>query len=509
MRGSAVWARWRAARPALWIGLAGLIAPVLLDTPDSLATPAWRMAGVAFCMAVWWIGEALPLAGTALLPLVAYPLLGIESTARTAPAYANPLIFLFFGGFCVAIAMERWQLHRRIALQLLRRMGTSVPRLLLGFSLGVAFLSMWVSNTATTLMMLPVAMAVVRGLAEKACVDDPRCDATAIDVLGPVFLLTIAYSASAGGIATLVGTPPNIVLAGALAKTEGARAIGFAQWMGLGLPLSLGLLVAVLLVVPRLGGAVPLSRVRIEGGATDLIDDELARLGPLTRGEAVTLGVFVATAILWLTRTPIRWGAVQWPGWAAWLPDATHAHDATVAVGAALLLLLLRVRDATGEVVAVLDWRSVADRTPWGVLLLFGGGFALAQGIAATGLTDAIARSLGGLEGAPTGIVVFLVSLATTFLTEVTSNTATSTVLMPVLAAAAQGLALAPALLMIPAALSASCAFMLPVATPPNAIVFGSGWVTMSRMVRVGLALNLIGAAWITLLTLLLVRRMV
>lgn len=500
-------------RLALGIGLAGLLAVLLFDAPGSLPTPAWRMAGVAWLMAVWWIGQAIPLAGTALLPLVLYPLLGIDSTAHTAPAYGSALVFLFLGGFLVAVAMERWGLHRRIALALVWRVGSSPGRLLTGVAVAVAVLSMWVSNTATTLMLLPVCMAVVEGLAERARFDPPEEEPAAalvpMDVLGPVFMLTLAYAASVGGLITLVGTPPNIVLAGAIENLHDGHALSFARWMVLGLPVGAGLLAMVLVVVPRWAAPRPLGALNLAGGGRKVLREELDALGPLRDGEKRVIVVFALLVLAWSTRSPLDLGFGRIPGWSELFAQPSSFHDATVAIAAAVALMGMRVDDEAGRRVPVLDWADAEQRVPWGVLLLFGGGFALAGGIERSGLTAEIGRALSSLQGVSVVWVVLTVALGTTFLTEVTSNTATATVLMPILAAAARGLGIAPALLMIPAALSASCAFMLPVATPPNAIVFGSGWVRTGQMARTGLVLNLSGAVWITFWTVLLAERIV
>ena len=460
-------------------------------------------------MAAWWIGEAIPLAATALVPLVAYPLLGILSSASTAREYGNHLIYLFLGGFLLAIAMERWELHRRIAMRLLLLFGTRPKRLVTGFAVTVALLSMWISNTAATLMTLPVAMAVVKHLAAHALIDGRRDENTAqlaLATLGPVFMLTVAYAASAGGIATLVGTPPNIVMAGAIAElVDSSPEIGFARWMILGVPASLCLLALVLWWVPRIGTEISLDRFDCGDGASTMLREELDSLGPMGAGERRVLIVFVSTVLLWLTRAPIEIGGSRFPGWAQLFPNPDAIHDATVAIAAGIVLMALRAPDH-GASVPVLDWKTVRRGVPWGILILFGGGFALARGFVETGLSEWLGQQLAGLEAAPLPLVILAVCLLTTFLTEVTSNTATSTVLMPVLAATAVAIDVAPVMLMIPAALSASCAFMLPVATPPNAVVFGSGWISIQRMARVGLVMNLSGALVLTLVCWALVR---
>jgi sodium-dependent dicarboxylate transporter 2/3/5 len=492
----------------IWLcaGLSLLALTVALPAPEGLTVPAWRMAGIAALMATWWIGEAIPLAGTALVPLVAFPLLGILPSGTAAREYGNHLIYLFLGGFLIAIAMERWNLHRRIAMRLLVLFGTEPRRLVAGFGVTVALLSMWISNTAATLMTLPVAMAVVRHLAASARIDGNQDEARALAAMGPVFMLTVAYAANAGGMATLVGTPANIVMAGAVFELVDGAEIGFARWMLLGIPASLSLLALTLWVVPRSGPSLDL--FDCGQGASQMIRDELELLGPMTTGEKRVLAVFVATVVLWLTRAPVAMGDFTIPGWSTLLPDPKAVHDSTVAIAAGITLMALRAPRG-GESAPVLDWGSVKKGVPWGVLILFGGGFALARGFVETGLSGWLGERLSVLGGAPLPLIILGVCLLTTFLTEVTSNTATSTVLMPVLAATAVAMGVAPTMLMIPAALSASCAFMLPVATPPNAVVFGSGWITIRHMARVGLVMNLGGAVILTLLSWALARYVV
>lgn len=487
-------------RVLTFCGPAALLCTLVVDAPAGLEPPAWRMLGVAAWMAVWWMGEVIPLAGTALLPMVLFPLCEILSSGATAREYGNHLVYLFLGGFLIAIAMERWELHRRIALQVLLAFGTKTRRLLTGFALTVALLSMWISNTSTALMILPVAMAVVRHLARHAPAGLSPSDCER--ELGPVFMLTVAYAASAGGIATLVGTPPNIVLAGAISElVQGAPTLSFARWMLLGVPASAGLLLLVLWWVPRLAASRPLSDFDSEEAAGSVLRDELDAMGPMTRPERGVLAVFLSTVFLWLTRSPLSIGALTIPGWSNLFPSPGDLHDATVAIAAGVVLMAARARPREGEAVPLLDWETAAAKLPWGVLLLFGGGFALAKGFSDTGLSAWIGDQLAGMAGAPLPLLILGVCLVTTFLTELTSNTATSTILMPVLAATAVAVGVPAPALMIPAALSASCAFMLPVATPPNAIVFGSGWVTIRQMSRVGLAMNLSGAVVITLLS--------
>jgi len=472
------------ARAAGWAGLfgaplVGLLLYALLGGDDSLSEPARRVAAIAGVMTVLWLTEALPLAVTALLPLALFEPLGVTPMRDAAAPYADPIIFLFMGGFMIALAMERWGLHRRLALSLLRVAGTRLSVMVGAFMLASAALSMWVSNTATAVMMLPLGISVIAMLPE---------DSPASGRFAPCLLLAIAYSCSIGGLATLIGTPPNVVLAGFVREAYGFE-IAFGQWMLLGLPLSLVFLVIAWLLLTRV--LFPLGKDELPGGP-DAIRAELRGLGSITRGETLTLIVFGLTAILWITRKPLS-NAV---------PALDGLSDAQIAIAAAVLLFAIPVHPKRG--VFVLDWKT-AVRLPWDVLLLFGGGLSLAAAVRATGLDAWIAESVSGLAGAPDWLVALGVAALVVFLTELTSNTATATVFLPLLAGAAAGLGVDPLVLLVPAAIASSCAFMLPVATPPNAIIFSSGRLSIPQMARAGFVLNLvsivlatIAAVWLT-----------
>ncbi len=455
-----------------------------LDPGHPAATP---MAAVALWMALWWLTEAAPLAVTALLPIVLYPLLGIMSGKAVAPVYFNWIIFLFPGGFMVALAMERWQLHRRIALAIITTIGGGPRRIVLGFMLASAFLSMWISNTATTMMMAPVAMAVIARLERDGAARPARVRAYAT-----ALLLGIAYSASAGGLATLIGTPPNPLLVSNLELLfPGAPEISFAGWMVIGLPLAALLLAAIwvtLALLFRLGDA----GLAIDHG---LLRRERADLGPMSFEERVVLIDFSLMALLWLTRKGLTLESFTLPGWSALLPHGSLIDDGTVAMALALPLFLIPSRARRGE--AIMDW-ATARRLPWGIVLLFGGGFALAKGFVDTGLSVWLGERLAALSALPAPLLVAVICLVMTFLTELTSNTATTQMALPILAGLALALRVHPLLLMVPATFSASCAFMLPVATPPNAIIFGTERVSIREMARTGIYLNLIGVVVIT-----------
>jgi sodium-dependent dicarboxylate transporter 2/3/5 len=479
-----------------WVGLPagpvlGGLAWVLL--PDSYLDPAGRevafdsaghaSAALAVWMAVWWMTEALPVYATALLPLVVLPMSGALPIGQAAAPYAHELIFLFMGGFIVALSMERWGLHRRIALAALRG-GAASPRVAVGrFMLVTAAMSMWVSNTATTLMMLPIALSVIE-LLTRPGVEGAPCES---ERLASCLLLGIAYAASIGGIGTLIGTPPNLFLASFVASELGIE-ISFLRWMLIGVPL-----VAVFLPIARLlltRVLFPIGRERI-AGIEEHIAFERAALGPMSRGERTTLAVFAAMAAAWIGR-PV-------------LVDlgATGLSDAGIAIAAALALFAIPVDVRRREF--AMDWET-AVRLPWGVLILFGGGLSLAAAIRSNGVGEFLGAQVGALGSVPAPVVVVAAVALVIFLTELTSNTATTATLLPILAGLAPALGMPPLLLLVPVAIAASCAFMLPVATPPNAVVFGSGLVPMPIMVRAGLWLNLVGVALIPSLAYLIAR---
>lgn len=441
-----------------------LFAALLLLPPPAGMTPAgWRTAAVGLLMAVWWITEAIPIPATALVPLLLFPLLGVGSVSAAAAPYANPVIFLFLGGFLIAAALQRCGLHRRMALTIIALVGASPRRLIGGFMAATAFISMWVSNTATVVMLLPMALSVL-GLVESGS----RVGAN----FGAALLLGLAYAASIGGMGTLIGTPPNALLAGFMDEAYGVR-IGFVEWMLLGVPLVLVAVPLAWLLLTRILYPVPGDAA---AGGADLIRDELRRLGPLSRAELLVGAITALTAAAWVTR-PLLDDIV--PG----------LSDAGIAIGGALLLFVIpsHWRDRT----PLLGWED-ARHVPWGVLLLFGGGLSLADAIEQTGLATWIGEALAVVAAWPPLLVVLTVTTVIVFLTELTSNTAVSAAFLPVAAALAVGIGADPLLLAVPVALGASCAFMMPVATPPNAIVYGSGRVTIPQMARAGFWLNLV-----------------
>lgn len=467
-------------------GILAALAVLLFADLDPANPVVTRAAAVALLMAIWWITEAVPLAVTALLPLVLFPVLGVQDGRHVSTQYFNWIIFLFIGGFLVALAMQRWNLHRRIALRILLLFGVRPRNILVGFMAATGFLSMWISNTATTMMMVPIALAVAMNLEELA-------GAGRVSRFSTGILLGIAYSASIMGIATLVGTPPNLVLAGLFEKQfPDAPAITFAQWMLFGLPLSLvlfGGLATYLIVVfcPR-GHDFEVGR--------DVIRRQYDALGPMSFEEKIVLADFIGLALLWLTRADLEIGALRIPGWASLFPAAEFLNDGTVAIAMALLLFFIPARR---EGASRLLEGDVFRQLPWGIVILFGGGFALASGFEQSGLSLWVGEQMRGLGAVPPIVLVLLVCLIVTFLTELTSNTASAQILLPILANLSIAIGMNPLLLMIAGTVSCSCAFMLPVATPPNAIVFGTDRVSMPAMAKTGFLLNIFGAVIVTL----------
>lgn len=497
----------RVRRASLFAGLAIFALVLAAPRPADLSVEAWRLAAVTALMVVWWIGEALPIGATSLVPLVLLPVLGVRSTSEAASSYGDPIVFLFLGAFLIALAMERQGLHRRIGLALVAAIGGEPHRLVLGFLVATVAVSMWINNTAAALMMLPVAVSVVEHVCADACLDGKSgVDATqrARRSLGAAVMLGIAYGASLGGMGTLVGTAPNLVFIGQLKSLHPDHPpIAFLRWMLLGIPLVVSLTALVYPALLRLAPETPLSRFRFATGGGSTLRSERARLGPMSAAERLVLGGFATAVLLWVTRAPLDVGAVHVPGWSEWLPRPPFAHDATVAIAIGLALLALRARGGAAvafERAPLLDWRTVETRVPWGVLLLMGGGFALAAAFETTGLAAALGGRLRGLAGVPLPLLVLAIVTLTTLLSEIASNTATATLLMPLLSATANALGLSPLALMAPATLAASCGFMLPVATPPNAIAFATGWVSVAAMARTGLFLDIAGIALITLI---------
>jgi sodium-dependent dicarboxylate transporter 2/3/5 len=462
-------------------GSLALAATLVLAPPEGMPLVAWRVVGVGSLMAVWWITETLPVAATALLPLAAFPLLGVVPIGAAAAPYAHPLVFLFLGGFLLALAVGRWNLHRRVALFIVGRVGPRPRFLIAGFMAATAFLSMWISNTATTILMLPIGLSVI-GLIESGPPREEGAPTRSSDnSLGLAVMLSIAYAASIGGLGTLVGTPPNALFA-AFAEQNLQTPVGFAEWMVMGLPLATLLLVIAWWVLTHIAFKVSPEPV---AGTRQRLEEAIHDLGPMRQEEKRVGAVFLIVAGLWVTR----------PLLAKLLPGIALT-DPGIAIAGALSLFLIPARH--GRPGALLDWAATRD-LPWGVLILFGGGLSLAVAVADSGLSAWIGDALDGLGALPRILLVLIVVATVGFLTEVTSNTATTATFLPITAALAAGMGTNPLLFAAPVALSASCAFMLPAATPPNAIVFASGRVSVPEMVRAGLLLKLISIPVIAL----------
>lgn len=456
------------------LGPVALLTFALTPSPSGLDPAAWRTAGVGVLMAVWWITEALPIYATALLPLVLLPALGIANIADAASPYANPVIYLFMGGFVIAAALERSGLHRRMAVTIIRAVGTKPANLIGGFMAATAFISMWVSNTATVVMLLPMAGSVIDAVESGVSGETHRSRDFSL-----ALLLGIAYAATIGGVGTLIGTPPTALLAGFLSETYGEQ-IGFAQWMLVGVPV---VIVGVPLTWALLTRFLhPVGSVEIEGGR-EMFEREAASLGSMSRAEITVAVITSLTALAWMTQPLI---AKVFPA----------ISDAGIAMTGAMLMFVTPIDWKRGRF--ALRWQD-AEKMPWSVLVLFGGGLSLAAAIQQTGLAAAIGNAMSAFAAWPIVLVTVIVALVVVFLTELTSNTATAATFLPVVASVAVGMGRDPMFLAIPAAMAAGLAFMLPAGTPPNALIFGTGRLTIPIMARAGVLLNLIFVAIINL----------
>ena len=462
-------------RIGLVLGLALLFGIAVFPIPG-IPDEARRMLAVAGIMATWWVTEAAPLAVTSLLPLVLLPVFGITNAAGAAAPYANHLVYLFLGGFMIAQAMQRWNLHRRIALRTVMAMGSSPPRLVLGFMVASAFLSMWVSNTATTAMMMPIGVAVIAEISSAVYGPDRR-PAPGEFPFAVCLMLGCAYGASIGGFSTLIGTPPNVFLAGFLEEELGIQ-ITFVRWLAFAMPLTIIFLPATWLWLTKV--AFPI-RIRDIPGGREPVRAAYAALGPLSTPEKRLSLLFGATALLWILR----------PVWTQAIPTGGFITDSTIAMAATVLCFLVPAGNGSGE--RILNWEW-GVRIPWDVLILIGGGFSLANGLEVSGLSRVLGDRLAGASALPLPLFVVLVVVFIILLTELASNLASTAMMVPIVAAVAAGAGIPPLMLLLPVTVAASCAFMLPAATPPNAIVFGTGHFTIPQMVRAGIGVNLIGA---------------
>ena len=440
---------------------------ILIPSPEGLSQEGWYTAAITLWVSIWWISEPIPIPVTSLLPIILFPLMQVGSVQENAAPYAHPMIFLFMGGFLIALGMQRWNLHQRFALNIVKRIGTKPLNIIAGFMLASAILSSWISNTAATLMMLPVALSVVDLIPASSDSKDGKNFSTAL-------LLGLAYAASIGGLGTLIGTPTNTLLAGYVEREYGFE-ISFVQWMMVGIPFVFLTLPLAYLVLTKF--AFPIRVQEIPGGK-DLIYNELDKIGSITRPEKTVAIIFSLTAFLWIFRPLIQ--DYLLPG----------LSDTGIALFGAMLLFAIPSGAGGGDKVMNWEW---GRKLPWGVLLLFGGGLSLAAAISRTGLAGWIGSSLSTLSFLPLIVLIALAVLLVIFMTELASNSATAAAFLPILGAVAvSGLAQNPLLLIVPATIAASCAFMLPAATPPNAIVYGSERIRIQEMVRGGFLLNIL-----------------
>ncbi|HAI42530.1 MAG TPA: anion transporter [Maribacter sp.] len=451
----------------LVLGPVSFILILFFFRPEGLSVQANAVLASTIWIAIWWITEAIPIAVTALLPLVLFPLSGGLDLSSTSGAFGHKYVFLYMGGFIIAIAIEKWNLHRRIALNIINLIGSDIRKIILGFMMATAFLSMWISNTATAVMMLPIGLAIIKQLQ-----DNPDTVEDENQTFGKALMLAIAYSASIGGVATLIGTPPNLVLAGVILDTYGYE-ITFMQWFAFGLPISVILIFICWKYLTKY--AFSFKQKSFPGGKQE-IQRLLSSLGRITYEEKVVALVFALTAFCWITRSVL-------------LQKLLPALDDTIIAIFFAIVLFLIPSKKKGE--QLIKWEE-AVKMPWGIILLFGGGMALAKGFESSGLAEWIGGQMTTLSGVPILILILVLIASVNFLTEITSNLATTAMLLPVLAPMALTIDVHPFVLMVGAAVAASCAFMLPVATPPNAVVFGSGYLRIPDMVGKGLFMNII-----------------
>ncbi len=481
------------AKIGIFVGVSVFLFFLLFVNLDPNNPKITYTAGVSLLMAILWMTEAIPLAATSLIPLILFPLFGILRGEEIAGAYINSIIFLFLGGFLLALAMEEWGLHKRIALKIITLFGGSPGSIIIGFMIASAFLSMWISNTATAIMMLPIGLAIIQKMETEF--GDERVKNFSI-----ILMLSIAYSCSLGGIATIIGTPPNLVFM-RISKIvfPSAPVVSFASWMMFALPISVLMLVFTSFMLIKVFFKFD-KKLVIDPG---FIKEEYRKLGKISF-EELTIGlIFGITALLWVFRADLNLGFINIPGWQNILPYPNFINDGTVAITMALVLFFIPSGNKEKKDRRLLDTK-VFTRVPWSVILLFGGGFALAEGFTESGLSEFIGSQFHSIGNLSPLIIVFAVAASINFLTELTSNTATSQVILPVMASVSVALGIHPFLLMIVATLSSSMAFMLPVATPPNTIIFASNRVKISDMIKAGFVLNMMSIILVSILIYLL-----
>lgn len=443
---------------------------VLFVNPSDLSFEGRMVLAVTLWVATWWITEAIPIPATSLLPIILLPVLDAVPMANVTSSYGNPIVFLFLGGFMIALAMEKWDLHKRIALNIISVVGTSTSNIVLGFMIATGFLSMWVSNTAAVMMMIPIGTAITYQVSQalKSSKEDLSAEE---EKFSKVLIFAIGYAGTIGGLGTLIGTPPNIILAGIVSELYGVQ-ISFGGWMLFAVPVVIVLLISTWLYLIKVAHPVKIKSIP---GGKELIQNEKAALGRMSFEEKAVSVVFVFAAFMWVSQSFLWKGII--PG----------IDDTMVAITAGVLLFLIPAKRKGGR---LLDW-NVAKDIPWGILLLFGGGLAIAGGFSATGLAEWLGNQLKVLDGVSFLVMIIVVTTFVLFLTEITSNTATATMILPVLASLAMAINVHPYAIMIPAAMAANCAFMLPVGTPPNAIIFATGKLKITEMVKNGFWINI------------------
>ena len=451
------------------------LAMQFFSPPAGMSESAYSLLSITLWMALWWVTESVPIAITALLPIILFPMTGAVDLQTTTASYGHKYIFLYMGGFMLAIAIEKWNLHKRIALNIIKIIGTNISKIILGFMVATAFLSMWISNTATAVMMLPIAMSIVAQLQ-----DNPNTEKNENLIFGKALMLSIAYSASIGGMATLIGTPPNLVFAGYVEETYGIE-ITFLQWFKFGVPIAIPLLVIAWLYLTKF--AFKFKQKEFPGGKEE-INRLLVLIGPMKREEKLVSSIFVLTAFCWITRSFIL---------QEFFP---FIDDTIIAMTAGVLLFVVPASDFKKRLIT---WED-AVKLPWGIILLFGGGMALAAGFQITGLASWLGAQMSIFQGLSLLVLVFVVITLVNFFTEFTSNLATTAMLLPILAPIAISLNINPYMLMVACTIAASCAFMMPVATPPNAVVFGSGYLRIPDMIKSGIWMNIISILFLTLM---------
>jgi sodium-dependent dicarboxylate transporter 2/3/5 len=451
------------------------LAMQFFSAPAGMSEGAYSLLSITLWMALWWVTESVPIAITALLPIILFPMTGAVDLQTTTASYGHKYIFLYMGGFMLAIAIEKWNLHKRIALNIIKIIGTNISKIILGFMVATAFLSMWISNTATAVMMLPIAMSIVAQLQ-----DNPNTEKNENLIFGKALMLSIAYSASIGGMATLIGTPPNLVFAGYVEETYGIE-ITFLQWLKFGVPIAIPLLVIAWLYLTKF--AFKFKQKEFPGGKEE-INRLLVLIGPMKREEKLVSAIFVLTAFCWITRSFIL---------QEFFP---FIDDTIIAMTAGILLFVVPASDFKKRLIT---WED-AVKLPWGIILLFGGGMALAAGFQITGLASWLGAQMSIFQGLSLLVLVFVIITLVNFFTEFTSNLATTAMLLPILAPIAISLNINPYMLMVACTIAASCAFMMPVATPPNAVVFGSGYLRIPDMIKSGIWMNIISILFLTLM---------